>query len=93
MINSITLTRHGRQRAAERAVPLSVIEMILDYGESRNARDGAQKYALSKASLREVRRDFGAEVSSSLNRFRRTYVVSSNNAVITVAFAQRPLFH
>lgn len=90
---ALPLTTHASQRAAERAVPISVVEMILEYGESQNARDGARKYALSKASLRKLRQDFGASVSSSLNRFRKTYVVSSNNAVITVAFARRPLFH
>lgn len=90
---AIPLTNHASQRAAERAVPISVVELILDYGESKKARDGARKYALSKASLRDLRQDFGASVSNSLSKFRRTYIVSLDDAVITVAFARRPLFH
>lgn len=93
---ALSLTTHASQRAAERAeraVPIAVVKMILEYGESQNARDGARKYALSKASLRKLRQDFGVNVSNSLSKFRKTYVVSSNGAVITVAFAHHPLFH
>lgn len=90
---ALPLTIHARQRAAERAISISVVKMILEYGESRKARDGARKYALSKTSLRKLREDFGVNVSSSLNKFRKAYVVSSNDRIITVAFSQRPLFH
>tara|TARA_R110002051_G_scaffold237873_1_gene298699 strand:- start:20006 stop:20290 length:285 start_codon:yes stop_codon:yes gene_type:complete len=90
---ALPLTTHAGQRAAERAVPIAVVKMILEYGESQNAHDGARKYALSKASLRNLRQDFGATFSNSMSKFRKAYVVSSNGAVITVAFAHHPLFH
>jgi hypothetical protein len=67
--------------------------LILDYGECLEAGDGARKFALSKASLRALRRDLGARAPTNLERFRNAYVVAAKGRIITVAFARRPLFH
>lgn len=90
---TLPLTNHASRRAAQRAIPISVVKLILEYGDSKNAGNGARKYALSKTSMKNLRRDLGASKSASLDKFRSTYVVSSDDAVITVAFATRPIFH
>lgn len=86
-------TRHARHRAEQRAISGSVIGLILDYGECRDAGEGGRKFVLSKASLRALRRDLGNRVPSNLARFRRAYVVAAQGRVVTVAFSRRPLFH
>lgn len=87
------LTRHARHRAEQRKVPAPVIGLILDYGDCRDAGEGAQKFALSKKSLRTLRRELGDRLPGSLERFRKAYVVAAEGRVITVAFSRRPLFH
>lgn len=93
MTDALQLSQHARHRAEQRAIPGAVIGLILDYGECRDAGDGAQKFALSKSSLRHLRRDLGAPAVEKLDRYRTAYVVAAEGHVITVAFARRPLFH
>ncbi len=88
-----SFTRHAWHRAAERSVPTSLVNLLLDYGESRDAGEGARKFAFSKTSLRHLKRDLGPSAVKNLDRYRKVYVVASEGKVITVAFARRPLFH
>lgn len=92
MNHALQFTRHARHRAEQRAVPGPVIGLILDYGECRDAGEGARKFALSKASLRALRRDLGVRVPGDLERFRKAYVVALQGRIVTVAFSRRPLF-
>lgn len=87
------ITRHARHRAEQRAVPGPVIGLILDYRECRDAGGGVQKYALSKSSLRTLRRDIGTHTPRDLERYRKVYIVASLSHIITAAFARRHLFH
>lgn len=93
MEQSLQLTRHARHRAEQRAIPHSVIGLIVEYGESQDVGDGAQKYALSKTGMRHLRRDLGPEVPKNLERYRKAYVVAAEGSIVTVAFARRRLFH
>jgi hypothetical protein len=95
MRDTIRFTDHGRMRANTRGFPPLVIEMILDFGESRDALDGARKYALTKSSIREIRRYAGHNVADELNRYksRHAYVVASSGRVITTAYADKPVLH
>lgn len=93
MPNPFIVTQHARHRSEQRSIPHPVIGLILDYGDSLDAGDGARKFALSKSSLRALRRDYGALASNQLDHFRKAYVVASEGRVITAAFARRPLFH
>lgn len=93
MDNTVQMSRHARHRAEQRIFPSPVIEMILEYGESLDAGEGAQKFALSKSSLRTLRKDLGARSLRALHRYRNAYVVASKGRVVTVAFSRRPLFH
>lgn len=91
--SSHKLTRHAADRAAQRSIPVEVIDLILTYGESRDAGDGARKYALSRRGLREVRKDRATEARTKLDHFRRAYVVTNGEKIITAAFAAKPIFH
>lgn len=46
-------TRHFRERAIARMVPPRIAEMTHEYGASRDAGDGARKFAISAASMKE----------------------------------------
>lgn len=92
---SHALTRHAHERSTARSIPPGIAEMIIEYGASRDAGDGARKFALSSRSMSLLRRQFGPGITKALEPYRRrgAYVVARANAIITVAFADRPLFH
>ena len=89
------LSHHAHNRSTERQIPPGIAEMIIDYGASRNAGDGARKFALSRDSMAALRRDFGRQIAKGLEPYRQrgAYVVAEAEKIITVAFAGKPLFH
>lgn len=93
MLEAFQMTIHARNRSSERSISEDVIDLILGYGSSIDAGDGAQKFALTKRSLRAIRQDFGSEISAATERYRRVYVVAAAGRVITAAFSNHPLLH
>jgi hypothetical protein len=83
-------TKHAQERSTSRSIPLGVSQLIVDYGEPAAARNGAQKYGLTKCSLRELRRDYGRDIADTLQRFRNAYVVVCDGIIVTSAFAKKP---
>lgn len=90
---SIVLSQHAQGRIAQRGLSLNEIQLIRDYGESRQAGEGARKFALSRRSVRELREDFSNLSRRRLDLLRRAYVVATDSVVVTAAFANRPLFN
>lgn len=93
MDTGIKFTRHARDRCTARGIPPEVTEVILDFGASRDAGDGARKHALSKESLREIKRVYGPRFSKAMHKYRTAYVVAAADRIVTVAFARQPIFH
>ncbi|GGD19478.1 hypothetical protein [Sinisalibacter lacisalsi] len=89
------MTKHAHERSTARSIPPGIAQMILDYGISREAGDGARKFALSGESLSALRRDFGRDFPKVVESYRRrgAYVVVVADKIITVAFADRPIFN
>lgn len=87
------LTRHAADRAAQRSIPVEMIDLILTYGDSRDTGDGTRKYALSRRGLRAARQDRATEAGTKLNHFRRAYVVATDEKIVTAAFASKPIFY
>jgi hypothetical protein len=87
------LTRHARERSTERGIPPIIADLIVEFGTSYDAEGGARKYALSKQSMRELRRAGGPLLTETLARYRKrnAYVVAAGGTIITVAFATRPI--
>lgn len=71
-----------------------IAEMIVDFGRSRDAGEGARKYSLTKESMQELRRAGGPEIVKAIApyRNRNAYVVTAGDRIVTMAFARRPLF-
>ena len=95
MASSYEFTRHAKERSSTRNIPEMVAEIIVEYGESRDAGDGALKYVLTKKSMSELRRRAGASIVNAIAfyRDRNAYVVASGGRIVTVAYASSPLFH
>lgn len=87
------MTLHAKQRAAQRVIPDEIISLILEYGEARNAGDAAEKFALTRVSLRQIRRELGRGATPALSHYRKAYIVAARGRVITAAFAARHPFH
>ncbi len=88
-------TRHARERTTARAIPPLIVEIIIEFGDSWEAGDGARKYALSKEGMRRLRRYAGQAVADEANRFRsrNAYVVAAQGRVVTAAFSPTPFTH
>ena len=85
-------TRHARDRMSDRVIPEGVVDMIVDFGERHAARDGAEKIALTKASMKQIRQYFGPTISDAMSQYRKAYVVLADGGVVTAAFAPQPIF-
>jgi len=88
------LTRHAHERSTGRDIPPLIAETIIAYGRSRDAGDGTRKYALTKESMRELRRVAGRAMTNAIAPYwkRNAYVLVGGDCIITVAFASKPLF-
>lgn len=93
MIRTFQMSKHAFRRSAERSISVEIIDLVLGYGHSVEAGNGARKFAFSKQSLKAIRQDFGRELTTALKHYRKVYVVAASGRVITAAFASRPLFH
>jgi hypothetical protein len=93
--SSYGFTRHANERSTSRNISPMIAEIILEFGESLDAGDGARKYALTKQSMGELRRRAGRELTKAIDpyRNRNAYVVARAGHIITVAYSRVPLFH
>ena len=89
MAQSYSVTRHAHERITARGIPAFIAGLIIEYGEPRDAGDGALSYMLTKSSLREFRRVAGPTLTNLLSQYRsrNAYVVAAAGRIITVAFA------
>lgn len=88
-------TRHARERSTARDIPPMIAETIVAYGCSRDAGGGTRKYALTKDSMRELRRVAGRPMTNAIASYQRRnayVIVGSAGRIITVAYANHPLF-
>lgn len=92
MFASYEMTRHARQRTQQRGIPNGIVDLIIDFGRSCAAGDGARRYALGKDGLRAIRRSFGPRFADAADRYRNAYVVVAGDKIITAAFANHPIF-
>jgi hypothetical protein len=95
MTSLYAFTHHAKERSTARSISPMIVELIIEYGESRDAGDGARKYALTKRSMCELRRRAGPELAKAIGlyRNRNAYVVAKGERIITSAYSTRPLFN
>jgi hypothetical protein len=95
MTSPYAFTRHASERSSGRSIPPMIVEIIIEYGESHDAGEGARKYALTKLSMRQLRRYAGRELAKAINyyRNRNAYVVAIGDRIITTAYSHFRLFN
>ena len=83
------LTKHAAIRAQQRAIPKLVLDLLLQFGSTENAGDGATKYFFDHRS-RKMLFAYAGSVGPKLSEHLDVYaVVSSTSDVITVAHRQK----
>lgn len=95
MRSAYDFTKHAAERSTHRVIPPMIAEIIIEYGESRDAGDGAVKYTLTKRSMSALRQTAGREIAKAIEayRTRNAYVVAAGSRIITVAYGNRPIIH
>lgn len=86
---SVALTDHAASRLAQRDIPPTIVELILDYG-APHRRGGADVYALDKKGRRRLKRELGRQMYHHLSGLLNTYaVLGDDGALITAAYRTR----
>ena len=78
-------TYHAAKRIQQRAIPPLVVDLLLEFGSTEPAGDGATKFFFDHRSRKRVLA-YAGPIGSQLSEHLDVYaVVSSDNNVITVA--------
>jgi len=87
------LTHHAACRAQQRAIPLHVLDLLLDYGDRTPAGDGAEIVRLTGRAWQQLKRDLPlATIHQHGRKLQSAYaVVAADGAVITVGHQFRRL--
>lgn len=84
-VPSATLTRHAARRSQQRSIPLEVIDLLNDFGDSMSAGSGYERCSFSKRAWRKVAVHLGPE-AKHYERYRSAYIVIAGGSVITVGW-------
>ena len=76
-------TTHAKIRMQQRAIPSSVVNLLLDYGEKVFAGRGSEIFYFGKRGRRRVLRSKGQAVSRRLEGHWNAYAVVSDGRVVT----------
>ncbi len=84
--SSFKLSEHARKRSQQRAIPESVIDLLLDFGDEAYLGGGVTSFSFRKKSWRTAARYLGAK-TKYFERYRSCYaVVAEDGTIITVAY-------
>lgn len=86
------LTRHAKHRAAQRSIPMNVIEAIFDFGTDYASR-GLIGLRLDQYALELAADALPPTEVQRLRRYCGAYVIASGDRIVTVAHANRRRFH
>lgn len=79
------MSQHAAIRSQQRAIPPMLVDLLLQFGTSQPAGDGASKLYFDKAARRRVQ-SYAGPLAGLLNEHLDVYaVVSSESKVITTA--------
>lgn len=89
-MNGIIHTKHFNNRLQKRGIDYAIIMALLYYGECRSSRHGTDSLIFTKASLAEIKADYGHSAFKACEKFKNVYlIVSQEGALITVARSYR----
>ena len=76
-------TAHAKVRMQQRAIPSSIVNFLLDYGERAPAGRGSEIFYFGKRGRYRVLRSKGPAVSRRLEGHWHDYVVVADGQVVT----------
>ena len=76
-------TTHAKVRMQQRAIPSSIVNLLLDYGERAPAGHGGEIFYFGKRGRQRVRRSKGPAICRRLEGHWSTYVVVADGQVVT----------
>lgn len=78
------LTKHAQNRSQQRGIPPVMVDLLLQFGITESAGDGASKLFFNKAARRRVESYFGP-IAPLINQHLDVYaVVSEDDKIITI---------
>ena len=78
------ITRHAQIRSQQRGIPPMVLDLILQFGSTESAGDGASKMFFDKAARRRLH-SYAGTLAPMLDEHLDSYaVVGQDNQIITV---------
>lgn len=81
----MNMTNHASIRSQQRAISPMVVDLLLQFGTSEPAGDGASKVFFDKAARRRIQK-YAGPLASILNEYLDVYaVVASDSRIITTA--------
>ncbi len=85
---STNLSRHAQSRVQQRCIPPLIIEWLLDFGAEERTHGASRRY-FDKASRKKLAREKGQEVVKLLAPLLDTYLVHTDDLVVTVGHRTR----
>ena len=80
----MTMSRHARVRAQQRAIPPLLLDLLLRFGRSERSGDGTQRYFFDKRARRSVQSYAGC-LGQLLDEHLDVYaVVGEGDKIVTV---------
>ena len=76
-------TKHAKIRSKQRGIPMDEIELIMEYGESRNRPGGAVEIGISKKDKNRIIQKL-IWLINKLDKIQNKRVLMIDNSVITV---------
>jgi hypothetical protein len=85
-------TKHALKRCQQRAIPHTLCDLILNFGDYRYDKHGARIWFVTKKSLERIERELGVEDVKRLEKKKNIFLVEAldTSAVITVGYSFRP---
>ncbi|CAM8635359.1 hypothetical protein MCEMIE11_00787 [Burkholderiales bacterium] len=84
-------TKHALKRCQQRAIPLNLCDLVLEFGEYRYDKHGARIWFVTKRSIEKIGHEFGIDEVKRLEKKKNIFLVEAldTNAVITVGHSFR----
>lgn len=84
------LTRHARTRAQQRSIPLTVVDLLQDFGGESYCGKGAIRYIFDRGAKARLRLQLGQDQLRQIEPWLNVYaVVGDAGRIITVAHSKR----
>lgn len=83
-------TLHAEKRRRQRGIPGPVIDLLFEYGQTCNTRDG-EIYHFTRHVIKKLRLHGAARIARTIEEHRRCYLVCCNGRIVTLGHRHKRL--